>query len=323
MLRRGDRDGDGGRAVAALGRRRRRGVGDGRPAGRGGRRRPRRPYRGRGGVPAPGAGRADAGRPPGRGPHRTGLAGVRLRTFLGGHPPARPRRCGCRACRSDRVRAAVALGTALARRGEARAAVRRAPQPGGRPTDEPPGPATHGPDRLGAAGDHDQEDPGKEMYRWLRETAEHSPGHSARPARPCSYGTRRRPGLTSAEAAMKRSAPCWRNRPTRSRSRSCWARRPRSPSGPTNSTKPNASTDRGLAGQRPTLLHPMHLALLNVRADIAAARGRRTPNCSSGSRGRGRPQAGGSSFRFGLEWATGTGEDQWSEAANETGRSGR
>ena len=30
---------------------------------------------------------------------------------------------------------------------------------------------------------------------------------------------------------------------------------------------------RGLAGQRPSLLHPMHEALLNVRVDIAAARG--------------------------------------------------
>ncbi len=36
--------------------------------------------------------------------------------------------------------------------------------------------------------------------------------------------------------------------------------------------------DRGLAGQRPDLLHPMHAALLNTRADIAAARGDR-PRC--------------------------------------------
>ncbi|MGW6461773.1 LuxR C-terminal-related transcriptional regulator, partial [Streptomyces sp. NPDC055078] len=34
--------------------------------------------------------------------------------------------------------------------------------------------------------------------------------------------------------------------------------------------------ERGLAGQRPDLLHPTHEALLNVRADIAAARGQYT-----------------------------------------------
>lgn len=86
-------------------------------------------------------------------------------------------------------------------------------------------------------------------------------------------------------------------------------------------------TDRGLTGQRPTLLHPMHEALLNVRADIAAARGdygqllsdpeswRRERREGAGT-GAGAAAGSGPGFRFGLGWATGPGE---AKAATEPG----
>ncbi|WP_443060373.1 AAA family ATPase [Streptomyces sp. NBC_00459] len=209
-----------------------------------------------------------------------------------------------------RVQAAVALGTALARRGEARAAVTLLHNLDGQLTDHP--------DLLRTVqtasallSDHDQTIR-EEMYRRLHETAEHSPQALGPAGRALLVRYEATAGLISADAAMKRV-------------RALLAE----PAGPLAEPfllgtaaavaqwadeldEAERLTDRGLTGQRPTLLHPMHEALLNVRADIAAARGdygqllsdeeswRRDGTGTGGSPGPG--------FGFGSEWVAGPGE---------------
>ncbi|GAA3851027.1 hypothetical protein GCM10023084_01560 [Streptomyces lacrimifluminis] len=221
-----------------------------------------------------------------------------------------------------RVQAAVALGTALARRGEARAAVTLLHALDGQLTDHP--------DLLRTVqtasallSDHDQTIR-EEMYRRLHETAEHSPQALGPAGRALLVRYEATAGLISADAAMKRV-------------RALLAE----PAGPLAEPfllgtaaavaqwadeldEAERLTDRGLTGQRPTLLHPMHEALLNVRADIAAARGDyeqllsepeswRRDGTGSGERPGERPGPG---FRFGWEWATEAGETPWSEAGS-------
>ncbi len=213
-----------------------------------------------------------------------------------------------------RVQAAVALGTALARRGEARAAVTLLHDLDRQLTDHP--------DLLRTVqtasallSDHDQmirED----MYRRLHETAEHSPQALGPAGHALLVRYEATAGLISADAAMKRV-------------RALLAE----PAGPLAEPfllgtaaavaqwadeldEAERLTDRGLTGQRPTLLHPMHEALLNVRADIAAARGDygqllsdeeswRRDGTGAGTGTVGGPGPG---FRFGLEWVAGPGE---------------
>ncbi|WP_079054563.1 helix-turn-helix transcriptional regulator, partial [Streptomyces graminilatus] len=170
-----------------------------------------------------------------------------------------------------RVQAAVALGTALARRGEARAAVTLLSDLDGQLTDHP--------DLLRTVqtasallSDHDQTIR-EETYRRLRETAEHSSQPLGPAGRALLVRYEATAGLISAEAAMHQV-------------RTLLAE----PAGPLAEPfllgtaaavaqwadeldEAERLTARGLTGQRPTLLHPMHEALLNVRADIAAARG--------------------------------------------------
>ncbi|WP_405767267.1 AAA family ATPase [Streptomyces sp. NBC_01538] len=170
-----------------------------------------------------------------------------------------------------RVQAAVALGTALARRGEARAAVTLLRNLDGQLTDHPD--LLHTVQTASALlSDHDQTIR-EEIYRWLRDTAEHSPQALGPAGRALLVRYEATAGLTSADAAMKQV-------------RALLAE----PAGPLAEPfllgtaaavaqwadeldEAERLTDRGLTGQRPTLLHPMHEALLNVRADIAAARG--------------------------------------------------
>ncbi|MEU3982246.1 LuxR C-terminal-related transcriptional regulator [Streptomyces sp. NPDC026672] len=171
----------------------------------------------------------------------------------------------------DRVRAAVALGTALAGRGKARAAVEML-----RTVDDQLG---HRPDLAGTlrsasalVSDRDAT-VRREAYRWLGDTVEHTPELVGPATRALLVRHAATAGLTSAGDAMRRL-------------RAMLAE----PSDPM--TEPfllgtaaavaqwadeldeaDRLVDRGLAGQRPDLLHPMYEALLNVRADVAAARG--------------------------------------------------
>ncbi|MFI6281535.1 AAA family ATPase [Streptomyces sp. NPDC050988] len=172
----------------------------------------------------------------------------------------------------DRVRAAVALGTALARQGEARTAVDvlRGLE------DEH---LTGHPDLVRTVqtasallSDHD---PGtrREVYRWLRETAERSPQLVGTAGQALLVRYESTAGLTSAASAMRRIRALLAQPADplaegfllgTAAAVAQWA---------DQLDEAEQLVRRGLAGQRTSLLHPMHLALLNVRVDIAAARG--------------------------------------------------
>ncbi|NEB05152.1 AAA family ATPase [Streptomyces sp. SID13726] len=177
----------------------------------------------------------------------------------------------------DRVRAAVALGTALAGRGRPRAAVEMLrtldEEFAGRPE------LTGRPDLTGTLqsasallSDHDQT-VRREVYDRISDTVEHTPELVGPATHVLLVRHAVTAGLTSAREAMRRV-------------RALLAE----PADPL--TEPflvgtaavvaqwadeldeaQRLVDRGMAGQRPGLLHPMHHSLLNTQADIAAARG--------------------------------------------------
>ncbi|MDT0573839.1 LuxR family transcriptional regulator [Streptomyces sp. DSM 3412] len=172
----------------------------------------------------------------------------------------------------ERVQAAVALGTALARRGEARAAVDvlRGLR------DEH---LTGHPDLIRTVqtasallSDHDQ-GVRQEVYRWLRETAEETPHLVGSAGQALLVRHEATAGLTSAATAMDRVRALLSQ-----------------PADPTDEVfllgtaaavaqwadqldEAERLVHRGLSGRRTSLLHPMYLALRNVRVDIIAARG--------------------------------------------------
>ncbi|WP_217545819.1 LuxR C-terminal-related transcriptional regulator [Streptomyces sp. GbtcB6] len=170
----------------------------------------------------------------------------------------------------DRVRAAVALGTALTGRGRTRKAVELLHSVDVELVGHPDLVRTlHTASVL--LSDQDQE-VRQEVYRRLSETADRSPELVGTAGQALLVRHAASAGLTSARDAMRQL-------------RSLLAE----PADPL--TEPflvgTAATvaqwadeldeasrlvDRGLAGQRPDLLHPMHQALLNSRTDIAAAR---------------------------------------------------
>ncbi|MEV5841054.1 LuxR C-terminal-related transcriptional regulator [Streptomyces sp. NPDC051985] len=170
----------------------------------------------------------------------------------------------------DRVRAAVALGTALTGRGRTRKAVEVLRWVDGELDGHPDLVRTlHTASVLFS--DQDQEIR-QELYQRLSETADHSPELVGTAGQALLVRHAAGAGLTSARDAMRQL-------------RTLLAE----PSDPL--TEPflvgTAATvaqwadeldeadrlvDRGLAGQRPDLLHPMHQALINNRTDIAAAR---------------------------------------------------
>ncbi len=170
-----------------------------------------------------------------------------------------------------RVRTAVALGTALARQGDARSAVGVL-----RDLDEQ---LTDHPDLVrtvqtasAALSDHD---PGvrQEVYRWLRATAERSPESVGTAGQALLVRYESTAGLTSAASAMRRIRALLAQPADplaeafllgTAAAVAQWADR---------LDEAERLVERGLAGQRTSLLHPMHMALLNVRTDIAAARG--------------------------------------------------
>ncbi|NEA48208.1 helix-turn-helix transcriptional regulator, partial [Streptomyces sp. SID10815] len=171
----------------------------------------------------------------------------------------------------DRVRAAVALGTALAGHGRARAAVEVLCAVDGQLTDRP---ELVGALRTASALLSDWDSAvRRDVYGLLREAAAHSPELSGPAARALLVRHAATAGHTSAREAMRQVRELLAE-----------------PSDPL--TEPfllgtaaavaqwadeldeaDRLVDRGLAGQRPGLLHPMHQALLNTRADIEAARG--------------------------------------------------
>ncbi|MER5410783.1 AAA family ATPase [Streptomyces sp. NPDC002769] len=172
----------------------------------------------------------------------------------------------------DRVRAAVALGTVLARRGKARAAMDVL-----RALDEQL--ADH-PDLVrllqtasALLSDHDQ-GIREEAYRWLYGAAERSPDLVGTAGRALLVRYDATAGLISAATAMERIRALL-DEPVDALAEpfllgtaaavAQWA---------DELEEAERLVRRGLARQRPSLLHPMHEALLNVRADIAAVRGR-------------------------------------------------
>ncbi|MFE7901076.1 LuxR C-terminal-related transcriptional regulator [Streptomyces sp. NPDC057424] len=171
----------------------------------------------------------------------------------------------------DRVRAAVALGTALAGRGRTRAAVEVLRTVDGQLSGHPD---------LGAAlqtasallSDQDQT-VRQDVYRCLSDTAERSPELVGPAARALLVRYAATAALTSAQDAM-RQVRALLAEPAHPLTEpfllgtaaavAQWA---------DELDEADRLVDRGLAGQRPDLLHPMHAALLNTRADLAAARG--------------------------------------------------
>ncbi|MGW7508961.1 LuxR C-terminal-related transcriptional regulator [Streptomyces massasporeus] len=171
----------------------------------------------------------------------------------------------------DRVRAAVALGTALAGRGRTRAAVEVLRTVDGQLSGHPDLGATL---QTASALLSDQDQTVRQdVYRCLSDTAEHSPELVGPAARALLVRYAATAALTSADDAM-RQVRALLAEPAHPLTEpfllgtaaavAQWA---------DELDEADRLVDRGLAGQRPDLLHPMHAALLNTRADIAAARG--------------------------------------------------
>jgi len=172
----------------------------------------------------------------------------------------------------DRIRAAVALGTALAGLGKARVAVDvlRRVDGDAQFTDRPDLVRTL---RNASAllSDQDQE-VRQELYRRLFDTADRSPDLIGTAGQALLISHAAAAGLVSAEDAMKRVRGLLAE-PADPLAEpfllgaaavvAQWA---------DELDEAERLVERGLAGQRPDLLHPMHRALLMTRADIAAAR---------------------------------------------------
>ncbi|MEU4468594.1 AAA family ATPase [Streptomyces sp. NPDC024017] len=174
----------------------------------------------------------------------------------------------------DRVRAAVALGTALAGRGRTRAAVEVLRTVDGQLSGHPDLGATL---QTASALLSDQDQTVRQdVYRCLADTAEHSPELVGPAARALLVRYAATAALTSADDAM-RQVRALLAEPAHPLTEpfllgtaaavAQWA---------DELDEADRLVDRGLAGQRPDLLHPMHAALLNTRADVAAARGEYT-----------------------------------------------
>ncbi|GGQ09265.1 AAA family ATPase [Streptomyces mutabilis] len=178
------------------------------------------------------------------------------------HLPADPR---------NRVRTAVALGTALASRGEIRTAMEVLRRTEGRLSGHPG--LTRTVQAAGALLSDQDLATRQEVYRWLCETGEHAPellGTTGQ-ALLVRYGATA--GLISAQEAMTRVRALLAQPGDplaepfllgTAAAVAQWA---------DELDEAERLVERGLAGQHPALLHPMQHALLNTRADIAAARG--------------------------------------------------
>lgn len=171
----------------------------------------------------------------------------------------------------DLVRAAVALATALAGRGKVLAAVDVL-----RSLEDQ---LAHHPDLVATVrsasallSDRDQT-VRREVYRWLRETAQRAPELLGPSGRVLLVRYAATAGLISAQEAMRQVHELLREPADpftepfllgTAAAIAQWA---------DELDEADRLVERGLAGQRPELLHPMHEALLNTRDDIVAARG--------------------------------------------------
>ncbi|MFK4543735.1 DNA-binding CsgD family transcriptional regulator [Streptomyces tendae] len=178
------------------------------------------------------------------------------------HLPADPR---------NRVRTAVALGTALAGRGEIRTAMEVLRRTEGR-LSEHPGLARTVQTATALLSDADLATR-QEVYRWLCETGRVSPELVGTAGQALLVRYAATAALISADEAMARVRDLLAQ-PTdplaepfllgTAAAVAQWA---------DELDEAERLVERGLAGQHPALLHPMQHALLNTRADIVASRG--------------------------------------------------
>ncbi|MFH9387994.1 AAA family ATPase [Streptomyces albidoflavus] len=191
------------------------------------------------------------------------------------HLPAGPR---------DRVRTAVALGAALAARGEIRIAMEVLRRAGGSLSGHPGLARTvRAASALVSDGDLASR---QEVYRWLCETGERSPELVGTAGQALLVRYAATAGLVSAPEAMRRMRELLAQ-PTdplaepflvgTAAAVAQWA---------DELDEADRLVERGLAGQHPGLLHPMLAALLNTGSDIAAARGDHARLLASGRAGR-------------------------------------
>ncbi|MFF0677978.1 AAA family ATPase [Streptomyces tendae] len=178
------------------------------------------------------------------------------------HLPADPR---------NRVRTAVALGTALAGRGEIRTAMEVLRRTEGRLSGHP-GLARTVQTATALLSDEDLATR-QEVYRWLSETGRVSPELVGTAGQALLVRYAATAALISADEAMTRVRDLLAQ-PTdplaepfllgTAAAVAQWA---------DELDEAERLVERGLAGQHPALLHPMQHALLNTRADIVASRG--------------------------------------------------
>ncbi|MFI7499232.1 AAA family ATPase [Streptomyces sp. NPDC049687] len=176
--------------------------------------------------------------------------------------PAEPR---------DRVRTAIALGTALAGRGEVRTAVEVLRRLASGLPDHPELARTL---QTASALLSDQDQTARqEAYRWLTETAERSPEPVGASGRALLVRYAATAGDIEAREAMRRLRTLLEEPADplaepfllgAAAAVAQWA---------DELDEAESLVERGLAGQHPSLLHPMEQALLDTRWDIAAARG--------------------------------------------------
>ncbi|MGW2279198.1 LuxR C-terminal-related transcriptional regulator [Streptomyces sp. NPDC001770] len=174
----------------------------------------------------------------------------------------------------ERVRAAVALGTALAGRGKTRAALEVLRRADGQLAGHP-GLASTLQSATVLLSDQDKT-VRREVYRWLRATAERTPELVSPAAQALLVRYAATAGLTSADEAMRKVRVLLAEPSDplaepfllgAAATVAQWA---------DELDEAEELVDRGLDGRLPHLPHPMHMALVNVRTDIAAARGEYT-----------------------------------------------
>ncbi|MEU0675320.1 AAA family ATPase [Streptomyces sp. NPDC006172] len=171
----------------------------------------------------------------------------------------------------DQVRTAMALGTALAGRGEVRTAMEVMRRLETQLTDHP---ELAGTARTASALLSDQDQTvRREAYRRLTDIAERSPELAGATGQALLVRYAATAGATSAQAAMNRLRALLTEPADplaepfllgTAAAVAQWA---------DQLDEAERLVERGLAGQRASLLHPMHRALYDVTLDIAAARG--------------------------------------------------
>ncbi|MDR6979804.1 DNA-binding CsgD family transcriptional regulator [Streptomyces sp. 3330] len=171
----------------------------------------------------------------------------------------------------DQVRTAIALGTALVGRGEVRTAVEVLRRLEGRLVGHPD--LARALQTASALLSDQDQTVRREAYRWLTDTAERSPELVGASGQALLVRYAATAGDLPAQEAMRRLRTLLTEPADplaepfllgTAAAVAQWA---------DELDEAERLVERGLAGQRPTLLHPMEQALLDTRWDIAAARG--------------------------------------------------